>query len=65
MDTSKPFWQSKTLWAAALCAVFPLIPVVGPICGAWVAANPEAFSAILGATFAGLRVATDGKVTIQ
>lgn len=65
MDNTKPFWQSKTMWAAAICAVLPLIPTVGPVCGAWITANPEAFSALLGAVFAGLRMATNGEVTIK
>ena len=62
---SKPVWQSKTLIASALVALLPLIPGVGPVAMAWVVANPEAFSAILGAAFAGLRIVTNGSVSIK
>jgi hypothetical protein len=65
MDNSKPAWQSKTLWAAALCAVAPLIPGVGPVVSAWIAANPAACSAVLGAVFAGLRTVTKGAVSVS
>ena len=46
METKKP-WMSKTLWAALISAALPFIPVVN----AWVIANPEAYSAILGLIF--------------
>lgn len=61
----KKAWQSKTLWAAALCAILPLVPGVGPLATTWIAANPEMFSAALGAVFAGLRAVTSGGVTIS
>lgn len=63
-DNSKPVWQSKTVWAAALTAVIPLIPGVGPVVSAWIAANPAMFTAALGGIFAGLRAVTKGSITI-
>lgn len=65
MITSKPAWQSKTLWASLVVAAVPFIPGVGPAVSAWVAANPELFSAALGGLFAGLRVATSGRVSVS
>lgn len=64
-DNNKPAWQSKTLWMAALCALLPLIPGVGPIASAWIAANPALFTVATGAVFGGLRVVSKGKVTIS
>lgn len=64
MITSKPAWQSKTLWASALVAIVPFVPGVGPVASAWIAANPDLFAAGLGALFAALRAATSGKVSI-
>ena len=64
MVTKKPAWQSRTLWASAVVALIPFIPGVGPIASAWVAANPELFSAGLGALFAGLRAVTNGSLSI-
>lgn len=58
-------WQSKTLWAAALVALLPLIPGVGPAAAVWISANPATFSAGLGVLFAGLRTVTKGSVTID
>lgn len=40
--------RSKTNWTALIGAVLPLIPVVGP----WIAANPQAYIAIMGAVVA-------------
>lgn len=65
MDNSKPFHVSKTMWAAAITAVIPLIPGIGPVASAWIGANPAAFSALIGAVFAGLRVVTKGSVTVS
>jgi hypothetical protein len=64
-DSNKTAWQSKTLWASAIIAVLPLIPGVGTVASAWIAANPELFSAGLGAVFAGLRTVTKGSVSIR
>lgn len=64
MDT-KPFYLSKTMIAAALVAVVPLIPGFGPIASAWIAANPALFSAGLAAVFGGLRAVTNGAVSIS
>lgn len=57
MEDSKQFWKSKTFWASFLTGVLPLIPPVGAV----IAANPEAYSAILGAVFGALRITTSGK----
>jgi hypothetical protein len=64
MDNTKPFYLSKTMIAAALVAVVPLIPGIGPVASAWITANPTAYGAILGAVFAGLRALTGGAVSI-
>ncbi len=57
MDTateSKAWYASKTFWASVVTAVVPLIPGVSP----FIAANPEAYSAILGVVFGALRIQT-------
>lgn len=59
--TKKP-WQSKTMWASAIAA---LLPLVFPPAAVWVAANPDIYSAALGAIFGGLRMVTDGKIAIK
>lgn len=65
MDSSnKASWQSKTVWASVIIAVLPLIPGVGPLATAWIAANPELFSAALGGIFAGLRTISKGSVSV-
>lgn len=58
----KPAWQSKTLITAAITA---LLPVLCPPVAAFVAANPEVTTAVLGLVFAGLRLVTNGKVSIK
>lgn len=63
--SGKAAWQSKTLIAAALTALLPLIPGVGPAVTAWIAVNPELFSAALGLVFTGLRFLTKDKVIIR
>lgn len=60
MEASKQFWKSKTFWAALLTAVLPVVPPVG----LWIAANAEAYSAILSVVFAALRVTTSSPVTL-
>lgn len=62
---AKKAWQSKTLIAAAVTALIPLIPGVGPAVAAFIAANPELFSAALGVVFTGLRFLTKDKVVIH
>jgi hypothetical protein len=64
MET-KPFYVSRTMIAAAIVAVVPLIPGVGPAVSAWIAANPALFSAGLAAVFGGLRVVTKGAVSVS
>lgn len=61
METKKP-WQSKTLWLSAITA---LAPLACPPLAAWIAVNPDLFSAALGALFGGLRVVSKDKVVIK
>lgn len=61
-ESVKKPWQSKTLWVSALTVI---MPIVAPPAGVWIAANPEAFSALLGVVFAGLRMITHDKVAIK
>lgn len=58
----KPLAHSWTLWAAAVTAVLPLVPGIGPALAAWTAQNPELYSAILGVAFGALRLKTDQPV---
>jgi hypothetical protein len=58
--TTKPFWQSKTVWVQVLAVLSMLIPAVG----AWVASNPVEFVAVLAAVNTVVRFATSGKVSI-
>lgn len=58
--TTKPFWQSKTVWVQVLAVLSMLIPAVG----AWVARNPVEFVAVLAAVNTLVRFATSGKVSI-
>ena len=64
-DEAKKPWQSRTFYVAAVTALVPLIPGVGPAVSAWIAANPELFSAAVGAIFTGLRFITKDKVVIK
>ena len=61
VEDKKP-WQSKTQWMAAIAV---LAPLVFPPLGAWIALNPELYSATLGAVFSGLRLITKDKVVIK
>lgn len=64
MDTApvtKPVWQSKTFWAAAITTFAPFFPPVA----VFVAANPWAVTSGLGIAFGVLRVVSHGKVTIS
>ena len=61
-ESIKKPWQSKTLWVSALTVI---VPIVAPPAGIWIAAHPEAFSALLGVVFAGLRMITKDKVAIK
>lgn len=60
-EVGKSPFKSKTLVAAALTAVTPFVPVLGP----WVAANPQLWSVALGVIFGALRLATKNKIEIQ
>ncbi len=61
MPNEKNPWASKTLWVAALTT---FVPIFFPPAGIWISANPQAFSALLGVVFAGLRTVTSSKVSI-
>lgn len=65
MDTAvndgKPWYQSLTFWTSVATAVLPLVPVVGQ----FIAANPEAYSAIIGAVFGGLRAKTGKPLVLK
>lgn len=54
-------WQSKTIWMSLITAALPFIPGIN----IWVAANPEAFGAIVGLVFTGLRSVTKDKIVIK
>jgi len=58
--TTKPFWQSKTVWVQVLAILSMFIPAVG----AWVASNPVEFVAVLGAINTLVRFATHGSVSV-
>ena len=57
---TKPLWKSKTIWLSVFTAVSAFCPPVQ----AFMLASPEATSMIVGAIFAGLRWATDSKLSI-
>lgn len=46
-DGATPLWKKKTFWAGVVTSVLPLYPPIG----AWVAANPVAWSALIGMFF--------------
>lgn len=58
--TTKPFWQSKTVWVQVLAVLSMFIPAVGE----WVAKNPVEFVAVLGAINTLVRFATHGSVSV-
>lgn len=58
--TTKPFWQSKTVWVQVLAVLSMFIPAVG----AWVASNPVEFVAALAAVNTLVRFVTHGSVGI-
>lgn len=58
--TTKP-WLSRTLFTSIIAIV---LPAAWPAAAAWIAANPAAYSALLGGAFAGLRVITKGRLSI-
>ena len=65
LSDSKPFWQSKTLWMSALTMLLPLVPGVGPVATAFIAANPVMFSAGVSVVFGALRLLTNNKVSVS
>ena len=56
----KSIFKSKTFWVSLLVALAPIVPGLRE----WITVNPESFSAIIGAVFAGLRLITNSKVAI-
>lgn len=63
-DARKP-WQSKTVIAAAVTALLPFVPGVGPALSAYLGLHPDVLMPVLGALFAGLRLISNGKVTVK
>ena len=57
----KSVFKSKTFWVSLIVAIAPAIPGLRE----WMVTNPEAFSAAIGAVFAGLRLITNSKVTLN
>lgn len=60
MPAKKP-WQSKSVWMAVIVAVAAFVPAVQ----AYMASNPELVGLALGAVFAGLRLISNGKISID
>jgi len=60
MESKKP-WQSKTNWMAVIVALVAFIPGVGE----YVGKNVEVVGLLLGALFAGLRMISKGKISIE
>ncbi len=58
-DNSKSPFQSKTMWSNLAMAVLPFVPGAN----GWIAANPQAYSVILGALNIGLRCLSDKKIS--
>jgi hypothetical protein len=56
----KSLLKSKTFYVSLIVAIAPLFPAVS----GFIAANPEAFSAILGGVFTVLRLITKDRVVI-
>ena len=63
-DTKKP-WESVTMWAGVLTAIVPFIPGVGPAIQAFMGANPQIVSAVVGAGIVGLRAITQKKIVLK
>jgi hypothetical protein len=59
---TKPLWSSKTFWFNAIAAIAPL---AWPPAAAWIAANPETYSALLGAVGVALRMVTSTAVSAR
>jgi hypothetical protein len=58
---TKPIWQSKTFWVAAVTTFAPFFPPVA----VFIAANPWVVTSGLGTVFFALRLVSHGKVTIS
>lgn len=53
--------KSKTIWMGVITAVAAFFPPVHE----FIVGNPEAFAAIVGALFIGLRVITKDKIVVE
>lgn len=60
MPVKQP-WQSKTVWMALIVAGAAFIPGAGE----FVSKNLEMVGVVLGAIFAGLRLISNGKISIE
>jgi len=56
----KSILKSKTFWVSLMVALAPLVPGLRE----WITTNPESFSGVVGAMFAGLRLITNSKVSV-
>ena len=54
-------WKSKTLWASAIVAIAPFLPVVGPV----ILANQGWVMPFLGAVFTALRLTTNDSIGLK
>lgn len=61
MDT-KPFYSSKTFWAAVVVAAAPVITAAFPPAGAWLSANSDFVCTGIAAVFGALRFVSDKKI---
>lgn len=60
MISSKPWYASKTLIAAAITSLAPLFPPIAAV----VQANPSLVLASISGIFAVLRIISHGKITL-
>jgi hypothetical protein len=51
---------SKTFYLGVISAILPLFPVIGT----WISANQAIYSAVVGGLIIGLRLISNGKITI-
>jgi hypothetical protein len=60
MENKNPL-KSKTLWSALIVAASAFLPPVQE----FISKNPEMYAMILGGLFAGLRVISKGKISVE
>jgi hypothetical protein len=60
---SKPFYTSKTFWAALCVAVAPAISAAFPPAGVWLAANSDWVCTGLGVAFGALRAVSNQPIS--